>query len=144
MSAIASERWSISFSSFGTSRGRRSAKSGARSRLMGGEYHGVYKRSHIVGRFVSADRASQLDLPRSRRWRRPCFTPWRGSEAMKFASWFLIGYAVFLAGVGAALWKIGFLERVGAEWTAIGFLIAVGLGLMLAIGGRRSIEIDRT
>jgi hypothetical protein len=70
--------------------------------------------------------------------------PWRGSVAMKFASWYLIGYAVFLAGVGAALWKIGFLERVGAEWTAIGFLIAVGLGLMLAIGGRRSIEIDRT
>jgi hypothetical protein len=63
---------------------------------------------------------------------------------MKFASWFLIGYAVFLAGVGAALWKIGFLQRVGAGWTAIGLLIALGLGVMLSIGGRRSIEIDRT
>jgi hypothetical protein len=63
---------------------------------------------------------------------------------MKFASWFLLGYAVFLAGIAAALWKIGVLERVGTEWTVIGFLIAVGLGLMLAIGGRRSIEIDRT
>ena len=63
---------------------------------------------------------------------------------MKFASWFLVGYAVFLAGIAAALWKIGVLQRVGTEWTVIGLLIAVGLGLMLAIGGRRAIEIDRT
>jgi len=63
---------------------------------------------------------------------------------MKFASWFLVGYAVFLAGIAAALWKIGILQRVGTEWTVIGLLIAVGLGLMLAIGGRRAIEIDRT
>jgi hypothetical protein len=63
---------------------------------------------------------------------------------MRFASLFLVGYAVFLAGVAAALWKLGVLERVGAEWTGIGFLIAVGIGVMLAIGGRRSIEIDRS
>ena len=63
---------------------------------------------------------------------------------MRFASLFLVGYAVFLASVVAALWKLGVLERVGAEWTGIGFLIAVGIGVMLAIGGRRAIEIDRT
>ena len=63
---------------------------------------------------------------------------------MRFASMFLVGYAVFLAGVAAALWKLGILERVGAQWTAIGFVIAVGLGVMLGIGGRRSIEIDRS
>jgi hypothetical protein len=63
---------------------------------------------------------------------------------MRFASMFLVGYAVFLAGVAAALWKLGVLERVGAQWTAIGFVIAVGLGVMLGIGGRRSIEIDRS
>ena len=63
---------------------------------------------------------------------------------MRFASMFLVGYAVFLAGIAAALWKLGILERVGAQWTAIGFVIAVGLGVMLGIGGRRSIEIDRS
>jgi hypothetical protein len=63
---------------------------------------------------------------------------------MRFASMFLVGYAVFLVGVAAALWKLGVLERVGAQWTAIGFVIAVGLGVMLGIGGRRSIEIDRS
>jgi hypothetical protein len=50
----------------------------------------------------------------------------------------------FLVGVGAALWKLGFLQRVGAEWTIIGVVISVGVGVMLAIGGRRAIEIDRT
>lgn len=63
---------------------------------------------------------------------------------MRFASLFLVGYAVFLAGLGAALWKLGVLQRVGAEWTAIGFVIAIGVGVMLAIGGRRAIEIDRS
>jgi hypothetical protein len=67
----------------------------------------------------------------------------RGGD-MRFASLFLVGYAVFLAGVAAALWKLGVLERVGAEWTGIGFLIAAGIGVMLAIGGRRAIEIDRS
>jgi hypothetical protein len=63
---------------------------------------------------------------------------------MRFASLFIVGYAVFLAGVAAALWKLGVLQRIGAEWTAIGLVIAIGLGVMLAIGGRRAIEIDRT
>jgi len=63
---------------------------------------------------------------------------------MRFASLFLVGYVIFIIGVGSALWKLGVLERIGAEWTAIGLLIAVGLGIMLAIGGRRTIEIDRS
>ena len=63
---------------------------------------------------------------------------------MKFASWFLIGYVLFLIGVGAALWKLGIIQNVGAGWTLIGFLIAAGVGVMLAIGGRRSIEIERS
>jgi len=63
---------------------------------------------------------------------------------MRFASLFLVGYAVFLGGLAAAPWKLGVLQRVGTEWTAIGFVIAIGLGVMLAIGGRRAIEIDRS
>jgi hypothetical protein len=62
---------------------------------------------------------------------------------MRFASVFLVGYVIFMIGVGAALWKLGILERIGAGWSAIGLLIAIGLGIMLAIGGRRAIEIDR-
>jgi hypothetical protein len=64
---------------------------------------------------------------------------------MKFAGIFLGGYVVLVIGVGAALWKVGFLQQIGAGWTIIGIVIAVGLGIMLAIGGRsRSIEIDHS
>jgi hypothetical protein len=65
---------------------------------------------------------------------------------MKWVSLFLVGYAVFLIGVGAALWKLGVLERIGAGWTVIGLVIAIGLGVMISIGGsgdKRTIEIDR-
>jgi hypothetical protein len=46
--------------------------------------------------------------------------------------------------VGAALWKLGVIQNVGAGWTAIGIVIAVGIGVMLAIRGRRAIEIERS
>jgi hypothetical protein len=62
---------------------------------------------------------------------------------MRFTSVYLVGYVIFMIGVVAALWKMGVLERIGAGWTAIGLLIVIGLGIMLSIGGRRTIEIDR-
>ena len=65
---------------------------------------------------------------------------------MKWVSLFLVGYLVFVAGVAAALWKLGVLERIGAGWTAIGLVIAIGLGVMFSIGGsgdKKTIEIDR-
>ena len=65
---------------------------------------------------------------------------------MKWVGLFLAGYVVVVLGVAAALWKLGILERVGAGWTAIGLLIAIGIGVMLSIGGsgdKKTIEIDR-
>jgi hypothetical protein len=70
-----------------------------------------------------------------------------GPEAlMKFAGVYLLGYVILIAGIIAALWKTGVLERVGAAWTAIGIVIAIGLGIMFAVansGNRENIEIDR-
>jgi hypothetical protein len=66
---------------------------------------------------------------------------------MKWASMYLVGYVIFVIGVGAALWKIGALQRIGAGWTAIAVVIALGLGIMFSIAGsgkKESIEIDRT
>ena len=54
---------------------------------------------------------------------------------MRFASLYLVGYVIFMIGVGAALWKLGVIERIGTTWTAI--------GIMLSMGGKRSIEIDQ-
>jgi hypothetical protein len=62
---------------------------------------------------------------------------------MRFASLYLVGYVIFMIGVGAALWKLGVIERIGTTWTAIGFLIVAGIGIMLSMGGKRSIEIDQ-
>jgi hypothetical protein len=65
---------------------------------------------------------------------------------MKWASMYLLGYIIFVIGVGAALWKIGLLQRIGAGWTAIAVVIAIGIGIMFSItgsGDKKTIEIDR-
>jgi hypothetical protein len=58
---------------------------------------------------------------------------------------YLVGYAIVLGGLVAALWKTGVIERVGPGWTAIGVVIAVGLGVMISVansGKKESVEID--
>ena len=65
---------------------------------------------------------------------------------MKFAGLYLLGYVILIAGILAALWKTGVLERVGATWTAIGIVIAIGLGIMIAVansGRKENIEIEK-
>jgi len=66
---------------------------------------------------------------------------------MKWVGMYLLGYVILIAGVLAALWKTGFLQRIGAGWTAIGLLIAIGFGVMIAVAGsgtKSSIEVDRS
>ena len=41
---------------------------------------------------------------------------------MKWMQIYLVGYAIVLCGVIAALWKMGVLERAGPAWTAIGIV----------------------
>jgi len=65
---------------------------------------------------------------------------------MKWASMYLVGYIVLIAGIAAALWKLGILENIGTTWTMIGIVIAIGLGIMLSVassGTKENIEIDR-
>lgn len=65
---------------------------------------------------------------------------------MKWMQMYLLGYVIVLGGVIAALWKTGVIERVGAGWTAIGLVIAVGLGVMVAVansGSKETVEIDQ-
>jgi hypothetical protein len=59
---------------------------------------------------------------------------------------YLLGFIVLIGGVLAALWKLGILESIGTTWTVIGVVIAVGLGIMIAVsnsGTKENIEIDR-
>jgi hypothetical protein len=64
---------------------------------------------------------------------------------MKWMGIYLLGYVIFVGGVIAALWKMGVLERLGATWTIIGLVIAVGVGIMIAVtssGEKRIVEVD--
>lgn len=65
---------------------------------------------------------------------------------MKWTGIFLLGYVILIGGVVAALWKLGVLADVGVTWTIIGIVIAIGIGIMLAVsnsGTKENIEIDR-
>lgn len=65
---------------------------------------------------------------------------------MKWASMYLIGFVVLIGGILAALWKLGILESIGTTWTVIGVVIALGIGIMIAVsnsGTKENIEIER-
>lgn len=65
---------------------------------------------------------------------------------MKWAGIYLLGYVLLIGGVLAALWKLGILASIGTTWTVIGVVIAIGIGIMIAVsnsGSKENIEIDR-
>jgi len=65
---------------------------------------------------------------------------------MKWTGLFLIGYSILIIGLLAALWKARVLASIGAGWTMIGLLVAIGIGIMIAVthsGTRENINIDR-
>jgi len=52
---------------------------------------------------------------------------------MRFIHLYLIGYFVLVIGAVLALWRAHVLAHVGGVWIAIGVIIALGLGIMLAV-----------
>lgn len=65
---------------------------------------------------------------------------------MKWTSMYLIGFVILLGGLLAALWKLGILASIGPTWTVIGVVIAIGIGIMVAVsnsGAKENIEIQR-
>jgi hypothetical protein len=52
---------------------------------------------------------------------------------MRFVNLYLIGYVILVIGALAALWYGGALRHIAAMWVVIGLIIAIGLGIMLAI-----------
>ena len=52
---------------------------------------------------------------------------------MKFLKLYLIGYFVLLVGGVLALWQAGMLDEIPPVWLLISGVIAVGLGIMLAV-----------
>ena len=65
---------------------------------------------------------------------------------MKWTGMYFLGYSILIAGPLGALWKAGVLASIGAAWTVIGVVIAIGVGVMIAVsnsGTKESVEIDR-
>jgi hypothetical protein len=65
---------------------------------------------------------------------------------MKWTGIYLLGYVIVIGGILAAFWKLGVLASIGRTWTLIGVIIAIGIGLMLAVSSssrRGNIEINR-
>jgi hypothetical protein len=52
---------------------------------------------------------------------------------MKFIHMFLIGYFILVLACGLALWQTGLLQRVAPIWVGIGALVAIGVGIMMAV-----------
>ena len=61
---------------------------------------------------------------------------------MRFVGVYLIGYFLLVLGALAALWYGGALRQISALWVLIGLIIAVGLGIMLAISAGKP-EVTR-
>lgn len=65
---------------------------------------------------------------------------------MKWAGMYLFGFLVLICGLLVALWKLGILASIGTTWTVIGVVIAIGIGIMIAVsnsGSKENIEINR-
>ena len=56
---------------------------------------------------------------------------------MRFLKIYLIGYFILLLGAGLALWRSGILRQIPGVWLAIAAIIAIGLGIMLAVATGR-------
>ena len=61
---------------------------------------------------------------------------------MRFVNIYLIGYFILVIGAALALWQAGILTRISGTWIAIGALVAIGLGIMLAVSAGKP-EITR-
>lgn len=62
---------------------------------------------------------------------------------MKFMRLYLIGYFILLGGAVLALWQSGILRQIPGVWLAIGLVIAVGLGIVLAVSSTTPIVATR-
>ena len=56
---------------------------------------------------------------------------------MKFMKLYLVGYFILVIGAVAALWQSGVLDKIPGVWIAIGAIVAIGLGIMLAVSSGR-------
>jgi hypothetical protein len=50
---------------------------------------------------------------------------------------YIVAYFALLAGAVLALWQADILQRLPLVWVAMGLIVAVGLGILLAVTSTR-------
>ncbi|HEY3129941.1 MAG TPA: hypothetical protein VGL91_10820 [Acidobacteriota bacterium] len=65
---------------------------------------------------------------------------------MKWTGIYFLGYVILICGLLAGLHKAGILQRIGTAWTIIGVVIAIGVGIMIAVSAstdKKTIDIEK-
>lgn len=52
---------------------------------------------------------------------------------MRFINMYLVGYFILIVGLSLALWQSGVLGSIAPIWIGIGAIVAVGIGIMMAV-----------
>jgi hypothetical protein len=62
---------------------------------------------------------------------------------MKFINMYLVGYFVLIVGAVLAMWQLGVLNDVAPIWIGIGVLVAVGMGIMMAVSSGKPATVGK-
>ncbi|MFA5911758.1 MAG: hypothetical protein WC815_23510 [Vicinamibacterales bacterium] len=52
---------------------------------------------------------------------------------MRFINMYLVGYFILIVGLSLGLWQSGVLGSIAPIWIGIGAIVAVGIGIMMAV-----------
>ncbi len=52
---------------------------------------------------------------------------------MRFINMYLVGYFILIVGLSLGLWQSGVLGSIAPAWIGIGAIVAVGIGIMMAV-----------
>lgn len=63
---------------------------------------------------------------------------------MRLLRLYLVGYFVLVIGAALALWQAGVLGELPPVWVALGLLVAIGLGVILAVTSAHPPATTRT
>jgi hypothetical protein len=63
---------------------------------------------------------------------------------MRFINLYLAGYAVPVLGVALGMWQSGLFDRVAPVWFGIGALVAIGVGIMLAVAAGKPTAVEHS
>jgi hypothetical protein len=62
---------------------------------------------------------------------------------MKFINMYLVGYFVLIVGAVLAMWQLGVLNDLTPIWISIGVLVAVGIGIMMAVSSGKPATVGK-